>query len=51
MVTDRPPAGKSLSQFRESERLTSIALPAHRTLSQVAQIIDAVMKEGARAQV
>src|SRR2546427_978390 len=52
MVTDRPPAnGKSLSQFRESERLTSIALPAHRTLSQVAQIIDAVMKEGTRAQV
>jgi hypothetical protein len=52
MVTDRQPGnGKSLTQFRESERLTSIDLPAHPGLSRLAQVIDFVMKEGTRAQV
>jgi hypothetical protein len=52
MVTDRQPGnGKSLTQFRESERLTSIELPAHPGLSQLAQVIDSLMKEGTRAQV
>jgi hypothetical protein len=52
MVTDRPPRnGKSLTQFRESERLTSIELPAHLELSRLAQGIASVMKEGTRAQV
>ena len=52
MITDRPPGnGKSLTQFCESERLTSIELPAHPGLSQLAQVIDSVMKEGTRAQV
>jgi hypothetical protein len=52
MVTDRQPGnGQSLAQFRESERLTSIELPAHPGLSQLAQVIDSVMKEGTRDQV
>jgi len=52
MVTDRQPGnGKSLTQFRESERLTSIELPAHPGLSQLAQVIDSAMKQGTRAQV
>src|SRR5690348_12501654 len=52
MVTDRPPRnGKSLAQFRESERLTSIDLPPYPKLSQLAQAISTVMKEGTCAQV
>lgn len=52
MVTDRPPRNsKSLTQFRESERLTTIDLPAHPGLSQSAQVIDSVMKEGTPDQV
>jgi len=52
MVTDRPPRnGKSLAQFRESERLTRIELPVTLRLSQLAQVIDSVMKEGSREQV
>lgn len=52
MVTDRPPGnGKSLTQFRESERLTSIELPAHPSLAQLAKVIDSVMKDGTRDQV
>lgn len=52
MVTDRPPAtGKSLSQYRQSEELTRIALPPNETLSELAQVIASVMKEGTRDQV
>jgi hypothetical protein len=52
MVTDRPPGnGKTLTQFRESERLTSIELPAHPSLAQLAKVIDSVMKDGTRDQV
>ena len=52
MVTDRPPRNvKSLTQFRESEGLTSIELPAHARLFQLAQAIDSGMKEGTRERV
>jgi hypothetical protein len=52
MVTERPPrGGKSLAQFRDSERLTSIELPAYGTLSRLAQVINSVMKEGTRDQI
>lgn len=52
MVTDRPPAtGKSLSQFRQSEELTSIALPPSPKLVDLAQVIESVMKEGSRTEV
>ena len=52
MVTDRPPRnGKSLAQFRDSERLTRIELPPTSRLPQLAQVIDSVMKEGTREQV
>jgi hypothetical protein len=52
MITDRPPRHKNLlTQFRESDRLTSFALPADPGLSRSAQIIESVMKEGARAEV
>lgn len=52
MVTDRPPRnGKSLRQFRESEGLKTIELPADARLSESAQVIESVMKEGTRAQV
>jgi hypothetical protein len=52
MVTDRPPAtGKSLSQFRQSEELTSIVLPSGPTLADLAHVIESVMKEGSRAEV
>src|ERR1700732_89885 len=52
MVTDRPPAtGKSLSQFRQSEELTSIELPPSPKLANLAQVIGSVMKEGSRAEV
>ena len=51
-TTDRPPRnGKSLIQFRESDQLTRIELPAHAGLSRLAQVIDSVMKEGSRAAV
>jgi hypothetical protein len=52
MVTDRPPAtGKSLNQFRQSEELTSIALPSDPTFADLAQVVESVMKEGSRAEV
>jgi hypothetical protein len=52
MVTDRPPRNaKSLNQFRESEGMTSIELPAHPKLSQLAEAIDSAMKEGALDQI
>jgi hypothetical protein len=52
MVTDRPPRdGTSLSQFRESERLTRIELPPGPGLSRAARAIESVMKEGTPAQV
>jgi hypothetical protein len=52
MVTDRPPgSGKSLSQFRQSEELTSIELPPNPKLVDLAQVIESVMKEGSRAEV
>jgi hypothetical protein len=52
MVTDRPPRnGKLLTQFRESERLTSMEVPAQPGLSQLAQVISSVMKDGSRAEV
>jgi hypothetical protein len=52
MVTDRPPgSGKSLSQFRQSEQLTSIELPPNPKLVDLAQVIESVMKEGSRAEV
>lgn len=52
MVTDRPPRnGKALAQFRESEGLKSIELPADAGFLELAHAIEAVMKEGTRAQV
>src|SRR5579863_10280864 len=52
MVTDRPPAsGKSLSQFRQSEELAAMELPAKSELPQLASAIESVMKEGSPAQV
>jgi hypothetical protein len=52
MLTDRPPrSGKSLTQFRESERLASIELPASPILFQLAQAIDSLMKGAAREEV
>ncbi len=52
MVTDRPPrTGKALTQFRGSEGLKSIELPAGPGLSELAQAIEGVMKEGTPAQV
>jgi len=52
MITDRPPRNKkSLAQFRESDRLTSFALPPDPELARSAQIIESVMKEGSRAEV
>jgi hypothetical protein len=52
MVTDRPPAtGKSLSQFRQSEELTSIELPPSPKLANLAHVIESVMKEGSRDEV
>lgn len=52
MVTDRHPrSGKSLAQFRESERLTHIELPSSPRFSHLAQTIDSVMKVGTRDQV
>jgi hypothetical protein len=52
MITDRLPRNKKwLTQFGESERLTSFALPPDPGLSRLAQIIESVMKEGGRAEV
>src|SRR5260370_37029108 len=52
MVTDRPPrTGKALTQYRESEQLKRIELPAHTALIELAQAIERVMKEGTPAQV
>lgn len=52
MITDRPPRNKKfLAQFRESDRLTSFALPSDPDLSRSAQIIESVMKEGSRTEV
>lgn len=52
MVTDRPPRNsKALAQFRESEGLKSIELPADAGFLELARAIEAVMKEGTRAQV
>ena len=52
MVTDRPPRhGKLLTQFRESERLTCVELPAGSELSQLAGVIHSAMSEGTRDQV
>src|SRR5437660_12734849 len=52
MVTDRPPRnGNALKQFRGSEELKAIELPADTKLSELAQAIESVMKEGTRAQV
>jgi hypothetical protein len=52
MLTDRPPRnGEFLTQFRESERLSSIELPARTKLSELARVIDSVMKEGTRDEV
>lgn len=52
MLTDRPPRnGKWLSQFRESERLTSIELPPGSGLSRAARAIESIMKEGTPAEV
>jgi len=50
MLTDRPPRNsKMLAQFRESEQLTSVELPPE--LPNLAQTIEAVMKEGTRGEV
>ena len=52
MVTDRPPRnGKALRQYRGSDELTAIELPADTKLSEFAQAIESVMKEGTHAQV
>ena len=52
MLTDRPPrSGKLLTQFRESERLTAIDLPAGPKLSQLAEDICSAMNEDSREQV
>jgi len=52
MVTDRPPgSGKSLSQFRQSEQLTSIELPPSPKLVDLAWVIESVMKEGSPVEV
>jgi hypothetical protein len=52
MITDRLPRNKKwLTQFRESDRQTSFALPADPELSRLAQIIESVMNEGACAEV
>ena len=52
MITDRLPRTKKLlTQFRESDRLTSFALPPDPELSRLAQSIESVMKEGACAEV
>ena len=52
MITDRPPRdAKLLAQFRESERLTRIELPATSRLLQLAQVINSVMQEGTRDEV
>jgi hypothetical protein len=52
MVTDRPPRnGKLLTQFRESECFTSIDLPVHPQLLELAKVIEHVMKGGIRDQV
>jgi hypothetical protein len=52
MVTDRPPgSGKSLSQYRHSEELTRLELPPNGILSELAQVVGSLMKEGTRDQV
>jgi hypothetical protein len=52
MITDKPPRTKSLlAQFRESDRLTSFAVPPDPELFRLAQVIESVMKEGGRAEV
>jgi len=52
MITDRPPrSGKSLAQFRESDRLTGVDLPFHSALSRSAQAIEKVMQAGTPADV
>lgn len=52
MITDRPPrSGKSLVQFRESDRLTSVDVPFHSAFSRSAQTIEQVMQEGTPADV
>jgi hypothetical protein len=52
MITDRPPRhAKALRQFRDSEEHKIIELPADTGLSQLARVIESVMKEGTRAQV
>lgn len=52
MITDRPPRTKNLlTQFRDSDRLASFALPSDPELSRSAQFIESVMKEGTRAEV
>ena len=52
MITDRLPRNtRLLKQFRESERLIALALPADPGLSRLSQIIEKVMNEGARAEV
>jgi hypothetical protein len=52
MVTDRPPRhSKSLRQYRESEGLKALELPADTRLSESARLIESLMKEGTCAQV
>jgi len=52
MVTDRPPRnGKALRQFRESETLKAIELPADKGLAELARIIESVMTGGTRDRV
>jgi len=52
MVTDRPPrSDKALRQFRESETLKAIELPADKGLAELARIIESVMTGGTRDRV
>ena len=52
MITDRLPRTKKLlTQFRESDRLTSFVLPPDPELAHLAQNIESVMSEGACAEV
>jgi hypothetical protein len=52
MLTDRPPrGGKLLTQFRESERFTTMDLPPGPNLARVAEDIRFAMTEDSREQV
>lgn len=52
MVTDRPPRNRAwLSEFRESERLTSIELPPGSGLLRAARAIESIIEEGTPAEV